>query len=556
MAADNDRDILVNINNITTDGVTGGDRSLITNPVYAFVDSTVTEMWLPISTCYLFEQAFNLTYDNATALYLVNDQHHDVLTKLNPNITLTLSPAPEYGKTVQITLPYAAFDLTAKPPYRGVSTNQRFFPLRRAINETQYTLGRVFLQEAYLTVDWERQNFYVSQINWQPVQTSHLVAIEPLHPNGSLSGRVRTPKSLETGAIVGIVVAIIALGGIIITLSILLYRSKKRSKREAAEAKQREIAAKNADDAGSGKDAASTVAAPTVTTTGLAPKAELDGSDDAQRKVFEKDTVEHHQNIGASPVDGVGVQEAPPNAIFELPGDVPMESEADGRELSEKEAMRVREARYNGVEPPQPFKTPPPVPRYERIKPLGPLPPVIKTLSPREKSALQKARRHSLIGPIPPPPHPPPRSALPPTPASPIDSEESSSPKTPVKPSKMGSGRSRAASASQQSPVSPVTPGTATTASGESHYERLDHFISPVSASESRSLAAELISARAGPSRPPNWPSNMASGAPGEVERGKKTDFLTASDGKKPEKRSSDSKVDLNTGKKRFSWED
>jgi hypothetical protein len=39
------------------------------------------------------------------------------------------------------------------------------------------------------------------------------------------------------------------------------------------------------------------------------------------------------------------------NEIFELPGDEPEQPEAGGRELSEKEAMRVREEKYNGVNP-------------------------------------------------------------------------------------------------------------------------------------------------------------------------------------------------------------
>jgi hypothetical protein len=43
--------------------------------------------------------------------------------------------------------------------------------------------------------------------------------------------------------------------------------------------------------------------------------------------------------------------EAPANVIYELPGDGMLENEAGGRELSEKEAMRIREERYNGTNP-------------------------------------------------------------------------------------------------------------------------------------------------------------------------------------------------------------
>jgi hypothetical protein len=517
MAADNDRDLLVNINNITTDLTLSPNSTLLQQPVYAFIDSTISELWLPSSTCLLFEAAFNLTYDTNSSLYLVSDAQHDALAALNPNVTFRLSPAPEYGKTVDITLPYAAFDLTARPPYRGLSKSTRYFPLKRAENETQYTLGRVFLQEAYLTVDWEHQNFYVSQINWVPNNPQKITPMQPLHPVVPAGNRQGTPKSLETGTIAGIVVAIVALAAIIVTLSILLFRSNRRSKRER-EAKKRESAAKSTDDGSLGKD-------------GTAAKAELDASDAATRKVFEKDSVEQHQDIGASPIEGAALQEAPSNAVFELPGDVPS-SQADGRELSEKEAMRIREARYNGVEQPRPFNTKP-------LVPMGPLPINISHLSPADKKALQKARRHSLIGPVPPPPHPPPRFPLPPTPASPLaEPGENPSvfngPTTPV---------TNSAGASQFSPVSPVTPGTSTSHSGNTD-GRLT-FVSPVSATEGRSLAAELAA-------PHSTPGTFQPSA----EPSDRTQAMFLSDNRLVDKRSSDSKINMQAGREnRFSWE-
>jgi hypothetical protein len=42
--------------------------------------------------------------------------------------------------------------------------------------------------------------------------------------------------------------------------------------------------------------------------------------------------------------------EAPADVIFELPGDIPKCPEADGRQVTEKEAIRIREERYNGVD--------------------------------------------------------------------------------------------------------------------------------------------------------------------------------------------------------------
>lgn len=67
---------------------------------------------------------------------------------MNPNITFTIGDSVNRGPTVEIALPYASFDLQAAPP--AAAQGSRFFPLRRAANKTQYTLGRTFFQEAYV----------------------------------------------------------------------------------------------------------------------------------------------------------------------------------------------------------------------------------------------------------------------------------------------------------------------------------------------------------------------------------------------------------------------
>jgi len=75
---------------------------------------------------------------------------HTSLLSMNPNITFTL--ANTGGQTLDIVLPYSAFDLTASFPVLANGTNStNYFPIRRADNDTQYTLGRVFLQEAYVS---------------------------------------------------------------------------------------------------------------------------------------------------------------------------------------------------------------------------------------------------------------------------------------------------------------------------------------------------------------------------------------------------------------------
>lgn len=117
------------------------------------IDSSPPDMQLPMSACQAFEQVFGLTYDPTTDLYLVDDSIHAQLQELDPSVTFRLGFLEAGGPSVNITLPYGAFDLQASSPIYPNTTN--YFPLRHAANSTQYTLGSTFLQEAYVIADYE-----------------------------------------------------------------------------------------------------------------------------------------------------------------------------------------------------------------------------------------------------------------------------------------------------------------------------------------------------------------------------------------------------------------
>lgn len=137
--------------------------SLLPSPISTFLDSSFPYIWLPIEACLLFEETFGLTWDSQTELYLINDSLHTTLQKQNPSIVFTLGNATT-GSNVNITLPYAAFDLTASAPL--VASPTRYFPLKRSSNAAQHQLGRTFFQEAYVIADYGRGNFSVSQCRW------------------------------------------------------------------------------------------------------------------------------------------------------------------------------------------------------------------------------------------------------------------------------------------------------------------------------------------------------------------------------------------------------
>lgn len=146
-ASDVSRDLVVGIQTIKfSDSDTQDEELLPGGGILSFIDSTVPHIWLPLNACKAFEKAFGITYDSNTDLYLVNDSLHDTLKQQDASLSFILGNQVEGGDTVNITFPYAAFDLTVGSPL--VNSSQSYLPLRRAANDSQYTLGRTFLQES------------------------------------------------------------------------------------------------------------------------------------------------------------------------------------------------------------------------------------------------------------------------------------------------------------------------------------------------------------------------------------------------------------------------
>ena len=145
MADNVSRDLTVNLNSILFNAGSLEPKTLLSEKIAIFVDTTVPHIWLPRDSCTLFEDAFGITYDSTTERYLVNDTLHTQMQHQNANISFVLTNSAS-NETVSIIFPYASFDLEIGYPF--VEPTQRYFPLRRADNATQYTLGRTFLQES------------------------------------------------------------------------------------------------------------------------------------------------------------------------------------------------------------------------------------------------------------------------------------------------------------------------------------------------------------------------------------------------------------------------
>lgn len=199
----------------------------------ANIDSTVPYLVLPDGICDEFETAFRLTYDEKANRYMVNSSTHDWNLQQNATVTFQITAGPQASNDfTNIQLPYDAFDLQIGDDTGNNLTN--YFPLKKSKNGV-YVLGRTFLQEAYIIVDYERANFTVA-----PASNPDLLPKQDLkiiynttyqHPTEGSNGDGGLAPGAIAGTVVGIVVAF-AIAGII---AFCWLRKRKSRKQEAAQ---------------------------------------------------------------------------------------------------------------------------------------------------------------------------------------------------------------------------------------------------------------------------------------------------------------------------------
>jgi hypothetical protein len=212
------------LQHITADSTRNGTVTLLRNKVYVNLDYTTPYLWLPADTCDRIASQFNLSYDVSKNLYLVGDNSHAELVSSNPSFTFDFGEYQNPAERVSVVVSYAAFDLQASWPIYNSTT--KYFPIRQA-NESQYTLGRAFMQEAYIIVDYERKNFSLHQASFPATREQKLTTI--IAKDVDQSPRAYNGIHLSRASLVGIVVGSILCLVVLIIGSVLCYRRKQGS---------------------------------------------------------------------------------------------------------------------------------------------------------------------------------------------------------------------------------------------------------------------------------------------------------------------------------------
>ena len=322
--ADISLDFQVAIQSITTN-IT--DKPLLNAGIISYIDTMIAHIWLPLDSCQLFEEAFGLVWDNTTELYLMNSTLHNSLLKENPEVTFNVGPQVT-GASVAIKMPYWNFYQTATSAYIGNSSSL-YFPLKRAADDSQYVLGRAFMQSAYLSADYDQSYFNLSQALYPASSVSeNIVPIlpEPTRTNSTTPASTSTKSSFGTGAIVGIAVGVAA---VIIIVCVAFFLVHRRNKKRRSDPTYKKSELEGEDTQISGGSAG--------------PKTELDG-DNARHEIggdSHGNTELHtgYEHVKVAEMEG---QVAP---IFEMPaGDV---------QLPELEGPEVQKAELEGSTPNQ-----------------------------------------------------------------------------------------------------------------------------------------------------------------------------------------------------------
>lgn len=209
------------------------------------IDSSTPFLWLPEKVCDSFATALNLTYDDKLQLYIFSGGNYsspDTLAAWNLTFTFALSNLPNSPNVIELTLPYDAFNLQLSYPFPNLDANftsaaTSYFPLRRAANSSQYTIGRAFLQETYLAVDYERNYFSLSQAVFN-ADSNTGTWLSPISrpPDSTWPGPdvgTKTNAGLSTGAKAGIGVGA-AIGASAATVLIWMLCLRKKTTKDAA----------------------------------------------------------------------------------------------------------------------------------------------------------------------------------------------------------------------------------------------------------------------------------------------------------------------------------
>ena len=191
------------------------------------IDSDTPWIWLPSAACEELALRLNLTYDKPRNIYTYpSPAAAEKLEALNLSFMFTIAKETGSNETVTVKLPFASMEkLRLKWPFTKLDGDEeRYFPLKKTEGGMTAVLGRVFLQDTYLVVNYDLDEWSVHQARF-PVGPDQLV---PMLRVADTPTDADKGEGLGKGVVAGIVVAVIAALLLCATGAWFLFARRKR----------------------------------------------------------------------------------------------------------------------------------------------------------------------------------------------------------------------------------------------------------------------------------------------------------------------------------------
>lgn len=156
-----------------------GSQIFTSPPFPAAVDSTRPYIYLPGNAYESILRSLQLKLDPSSNHVLITNKQHASLLNQNFSLNFMLVSYADAGSKsaipVNISLPYSSLAMKLSYPYVPAANDTWYLPIRmgnESDSNSNYVLGRTFLQEAYLIANYDKNYFKVHQVNWTTADPS------------------------------------------------------------------------------------------------------------------------------------------------------------------------------------------------------------------------------------------------------------------------------------------------------------------------------------------------------------------------------------------------
>ena len=146
----------------------------------AVINPIVPYLFMSPETCAAVAENLPVTLDSLLGLYIWNttDPQYERIVTSSAYLALIFQKAGSGNLTIKVS--FQLLNLTLEPPI--VTTSQQYLPCRpfHALdNSGHYFLGKVFLQAAFIGMNWQDNKFFLAQAPGPGVGASNIRTIQP-----------------------------------------------------------------------------------------------------------------------------------------------------------------------------------------------------------------------------------------------------------------------------------------------------------------------------------------------------------------------------------------